>query len=314
MIRIAGIDIGGTQTRCAIARKDHPQEISYRISVPTPQEGPDAVLDMVADLIHDGLASTDKLSAVGCVAPGMTDTRTGKIIKAANVNGWINVSLRELLEKKIGASAVIENDVNAAVLAEATLQSYSSQSPFVYMTVSTGIAAGILIDGKILNGANYCAGEVGWMIPDPKLLGQTWQPGGCTERHAGGRGLATQWAHIKGGIPDSNRAIEVFDAADNGNNAAKKLICTAVNYITQAAVGITCVLDPKVIVLGGSIGRARPEIIELIRQELANAVPYPPSVTLSSLGDDAPLLGSLVLADSLGEIETGSPGDSSCGL
>ncbi|MCY4158148.1 MAG: ROK family protein [Bacteroidetes bacterium] len=299
MALIAGIDIGGTQTRCAIARKGYSQEITYRVSAPTPQEGPDAVLDLVADLVRDGLAPTDRLAAVGCVAPGMTNVQAGVILKAANVNGWIQVPLREKLEKKLEIPAIIENDVNAAVLAEAAVRKFSSNAPFVYMTISTGIAAGIIVGGKIVNGANYCAGEVGWMIPDPELLGRKWQPGGCTERHAGGRGLATQWARIQGGSPDSKRAIEVFDAADRGNEAAQKLIQTASKYLAQTAVGLACVLDPELIVLGGSIGRARPEIIELMRQELTNAVPYPPALDSSLLEDDAPLVGSLLLADSL---------------
>ena len=301
MTWIAGIDIGGTRTRCAIAKKGHPEEITHRISVPTPQEGPDAVLDLAVKLIHKGLAPDERLCAVGCVAPGMTNTKTGTLLKAANLTGWVEVPLRKALEEKIGVPTVVENDVNAAVLAEAKIGMPPTDLPVVYMTVSTGIAAGILIDGKILRGANYSAGELGKMVPDPEYLGQVWQPGGCTERHAGGSGLAAQWARIQGGPPDSKRAVEVFSAADAGDPTAQELIRTATNYIVQAAVGIACVIDPKVIILGGSIGLARPEIIEHMRQELTNAIPYPPPVVLSFLGDDAPLLGSLVLADFLAE-------------
>ena len=308
-MRIVGVDIGGTQTRCAIAKKDQPQEICWRISRPTPQEGPDSVLDMVISLIREGLDPNDRLCTIGCVAPGMTDTQNGIILEASNLNGWIDVPLRTALEQRIGIPTVVENDVNAAVLAEATLSFSSRKSPVVYMTVSTGIAAGILIDGKILHGANYSAGEIGGMIPSPEYLGQVWQPGGCTELHAGGTGLAAQWARTQGGPPDSKRAVEVFNAADVGNPTAKKLIRTATNYITQAAVALSCVIDPEVIILGGSIGRARSEIIEHMRQELANSVPYPPSVVLSFLEDDAPLLGALVLADFLaGTLTEGSSG------
>ena len=299
MTLIAGIDIGGTQTRCALAHKGSPQEICYRASTATPQQGPEAVLDVAVDLIRDGLKSGDQLSAVGCVAPGMTDPEAGIVLEAANLNGWVNVPLRFTLESKIGTPTVIENDVNAAAVAEAALSTSPVGSPMVYMTVSTGIATGILIDGKVLRGANHSAGEIGKMIPSQEHLGQSWQPGGCLERLAGGVGLAAQWARIQSGPSDSTRTVEVYQAADAGNAEAKELVTTATNYIAQSAVGLASVLDPTIIILSGSIGLARPEIIKQIRQELANAIPYPPRVRLSALGGDAPLLGSLVLADFL---------------
>lgn len=299
MTLIAGIDIGGTRTRCAVAHKGNPQEICYRASAATPQQGPEAVLDVAVGLIRDGLEGDDQLSAVGCVAPGMTDPEAGIVLEAANLNGWINVPLRFILESKIGTPTVIENDVNAAAVAEAALSTSPIGSPMVYMTVSTGIATGILIDGKVLRGANHSAGEIGKMIPSPEYLGQSWQPGGCLECLAGGVGLATQWARIQSGPSDSTRTVEVYQAADAGNAEAKELVTTATNYIAQSTVGLASVLDPAIIILSGSIGLARPEIIKQMRQELANAIPYPPCVRLSALGGDAPLLGSLVLADFL---------------
>ena len=310
MAFIAGIDIGGTQTRCAIAKKDHPLQICSRIAIPTPQDGPDPVLDAITELLLGQLKPEDTLLSVGCVAPGMVDFQNGSILRAANLNGWVDIPLRNMLESKIGVPAIVENDVNAASIAEARFTTDSTSSPIVYMTVSTGIAAGILIDNKILRGANFCAGEIGGMIPSPKFLGKSWQPGGCTERHASGIGLATQWAQIRGGSLSSSRAIEVFEAADEGDVEAENLIATAVNYITQAAVGIACVIDPAIIILGGGIGQAKPEIVQHIRQELENSVPYPPTVELSRLEDDAPLLGSLLLADSLADSLSGSLSDS----
>ncbi len=299
MTLIAGIDIGGTQTRCALAHKGRPQEIFYRASAPTPQQGHESVLDVALGLIHDGLDRGAQLSSVGCVAPGMTDPESGIVLEAANLNGWVNVPLKSALESKIGVPIAIENDVNAAAIAEEALSTNQLGSPMVYMTVSTGIATGILIDGKILRGANFSAGEIGKMIPSPEFLGQAWKPGGCLERLAGGIGLATQWAKLQSGPSDSVRTIELYQAADAGNAKAKELVTLATNYIAQSAVGVASVLDPAIIILSGSIGLARPEIIECIRQELTNSILYPPDVRLSDLGGDAPLLGSLVLADFL---------------
>ncbi len=299
MTLIAGIDIGGTQTRCAIAEKNRPQEISFRTSFPTPQQGPESVLDHAVGLILNELGMQNSLSSIGCVAPGMVNTHSGVVLRAANLKGWVDIPLRNMLEKRTGALTAIENDVNAAAIAEGAQSVTSDENPIVYMTISTGIAAGILVNGEVLRGKNFCAGEIGGMVPSPKFLGQLWQPGGCTELHASGAGIASQWARIEGGSDESDRAAEVFEAADEGNEKAEKLIHDATNYIIQAAVGLACVLDPAVIILGGSIGLARSEILHRICQELKNCVPIPPEVRISQLGDDAPLLGSLILADSI---------------
>jgi len=314
MAFIAGIDIGGTRTRCALARRDKPHEITRKASVATPQQGPGAVLDLVEYIIRDKLAVEEPLCGIGCVAPGMTDTQSGVVLEAANLNNWVNVPLVAELEKRFQAPAAIENDVNAAAIAEARLSVSTEMSPVVYVTVSTGVAAGIVINGKILQGANYSAGEIGSIIPSPKYLDHDWQPNGCLEQLAGGIGLAAQWANIQGTAASTTSALELFQAADAGDAKAAALVDKATDYLAQAIVALVCVLDPEIVILGGSIGLARPEIAERVRQTLAKSVPHVPSVLPSCLGDDAPLLGSLILAESCSSDSfSGSAGSSSSG-
>ena len=311
MAFIAGIDIGGTQTRCALARRSKPREIYRKTSVATPQQGPDAVLDLVEDIIRDKLEVEEPLCGVGCVAPGMTNTQSGVVLEATNLNNWINVPLVAELEGRFEAPAAVENDVNAAALAETRLSVSTEISPVAYVTLSTGVAVGIVVDGKILQGANYSAGEIGNMIPSPEYLGQDWQPGGCLEQLAGGIGLAAQWAKIQDIPLDTTSALEVFQAADAGDVKAAALINKATDYLAQAIVALVSVLDPAIVILGGSIGLGRPEIAERVRQTLAKSVPHVPSVLPSRLGDDAPLLGSLILADSCSGASFSGSADSS---
>ena len=314
MAFLAGIDIGGTRTRCALARSGKPHEICRKTSVATPQQGPDAVLDIVEDIIRDKLGVEEPLCAVGCVAPGMTDTQSGVVLEAVNLGNWINIPLVAELERRFQAPVAVENDVNAAALAEARLSVSAEMSPVVYVTLSTGVAAGIVIDGKILRGANYCAGEIGNMIPSPEYLDQDWQPGGCLEQLAGGIGLAAQWAKIQGTLSSTTSALEVFQAADAGDAKAVALINKATDYLAQAILALVCVLDPEIVILGGSIGLARPEIAERVRQTLAKSVSHVPDVLPSCLGEDAPLLGSLILAESCtGSSLSGSTVSSSSG-
>ncbi|MDE2828465.1 MAG: ROK family protein, partial [Bacteroidota bacterium] len=174
------------------------------------------------------------LCGIGCVAPGMTDTQSGVVLEAANLDNWINVPLVAELEGRFQAPVAIENDVNAAAIAEARLSVPTEMSPVVYVTLSTGVAAGIVIDGKILRGANYCAGEIGNMIPSPEFIGPDWRPSGCLEQLAGGIGLAAQWAKIQGTLASTTSALEVFQAADAGNVKAAALINKATDYMAQA--------------------------------------------------------------------------------
>ena len=295
---IAGIDIGGTRTRCALARRNKPHEITRKALVATPQQGPDAVLDLVEDIIRDKLGIEEPLCGIGCVAPGMTDTQSGVVLEAANLSNWINVPLVAELERRFRAPVAVANDVNAAAIAEARLSVSTEMSPVVYVTLSTGVAAGIVIDGKILQGANYCAGEIGSIIPSPEYLDQDWQPNGCLEQLAGGIGLAAQWAKIQGTPSNTTSALDLFQAVDAGDAMAVALINKATDYLAQAIIALVCILDPEIVIVGGSIGLARPEISERVRQTLARSVPHVPSVLPSCLGDDAPLLGSLMLAES----------------
>ena len=314
MAFIAGIDIGGTRTRCALAFRGKPHEIYRKASAATPQQGPDAVLELVEDIIRDKLGVEESLCGIGCVAPGMTDTQSGVVLEAANLNNWINVPLVAELERRFQVPVAIENDVNAAAVAETQLSVSAEASPVVYVTLSTGVAAGMVIDGKILRGANYCAGEIGNMIPSPEYLDQDWQPGGCLEQLAGGIGLAAQWANIQDTHSSTSSALDVFQAADAGDVKAAALINKATDYLAQAIVALVSVLDPEIVIVGGSIGLARPEISERVRQTLARSVPHVPSVLPSCLGDDAPLLGSLILAESCPDDSfSGSAASSSSG-
>lgn len=297
---IIGIDIGGTNTRCALARKDRPDHILQHRSLPTPRGSLAQFLDAIGDCIGDCMAAEgirdDSLQAIGCCVCGITDNGRGLVVDAHNIEGWTDVPIGQLLGDRFDAYAVVENDVNAAALAESQLGGGRACHSVVFLTISTGVAAGIVIGGELLRGAHHAAGELGFFLPDPRLIDQDWKPSGCLETTSAGVGLAQAWAALRGGSSQPDRAVEVFVAAQDGHRDAQRLITRAADYLAQAAVAIGNLIDPDCIVLGGSIAQHQPVILDRMREVTARTLPFPPDIVHATLSDNAPLVGMLLLA------------------
>jgi predicted NBD/HSP70 family sugar kinase len=190
----------------------------------------------------------------------------------------------------------VENDVNAAAIGELKFGAGRGHQSMIYLTISTGVAAGIIIDGKLLRGARHCAGEIGFMLGEPDHIGREWGINGCLELTAAGIGIAHQWESLKG-VTDVS-AIDVFRAAHAGDVEALRIVSRAGDYLSLASVSLCTVIDPEVLVLGGSIVRNEAMIFRRIESVVNTTLPFPPRVMLAELGGDSPLIGALALAQS----------------
>lgn len=298
---LLGVDVGGTNVRCAVAALDRPGLPLVHRSAPTPEvEGPAPLLDFIETLADVCLAEVGQprsaLAGVGCAVPGILDAGAGVVHAVANLRGWDDVPLAGLLRDRFDVPAAIENDVNAAALGEYRFGAGAGYRSLVYMTVSTGVAAGIVLDGQLWRGHHHAAGELAYLLPDPAHIGQDWEGIGCLELTSAGVGLARAWAAQNGGSPSPGRAVEVFDAARRGHAGAMALVRRAQDYLAQATVALATVLDPEVIVLGGSIVTHQAQVFDRIRSVVATTLPFPPEIRHASLGGDAPILGALSLA------------------
>ena len=298
---IAGVDIGGTNTRIAIALRDDPRRIIARDSFRTPvREGPESTIALITEKIdqarrHAGI-DVDRLQGVGCTIPGVTDTKAGMALFVSNLVGWDNYPLANKLSEAIGVPAVVENDVNAAAYGEYTLGSGVGCHSIVYLTISTGIAAGIVIEGQLIRGFNHGAGELGYFIPDPKHIGKDWSPSGCLEMTSAGIGLAGRWAKKQNVPIEQVTAVDVFKAAQTGDRVAKSIVDEAADYIAQVTIAICTIVDPERLILGGSVAQYQSIIPERIQHVLSVTVPYVPDIRLSAFEGDVPLIGALALA------------------
>ena len=274
-----GLDIGGTKTHGVVLDEDGSILAQVRKST---RPGADGVVD-TAERVFEALGKETggRLTCpVGVGVPGLVDVERGMLRHAVNldVNGD-DLPLRDLLAERLAVPVVLENDVNAAALAARALV---EADDVVYLSVGTGLAAGLVIDGRLRRGEHGAAGEIGHLPVDPAGVpcgcGQT----GCLETIASGRALARAWP-----TPDGPPAAALFAAAAGGDARAvdvRDRFCWGVASAVRA-LGLT--IDPQRIVLGGGVAEVgEPLRVEVVRQ-------------LRALGEGSEFLASLGLADRL---------------
>ena len=309
---IVGVDLGGTQIRAALA--DAQGEIIQQVSRPTmADEGLEAVLERIKESIRQVLpADIGQVSAVGVAAPGPLNPRRGIVREAPNLPGWKNVPLKELMEAEFGLPVVVGNDANLAALAEQRFGAGQGVADLIYITVSTGIGGGVIVDNRLLLGAQGLAGEVGHQTIEAH--GPRCKCGniGCLEALAAGPAIArrarelirdgagTAITDLVGGDLDKITAKVVNQAAQAGDPIAIEIFHQAGFYIGVGIVNLLHIFNPSLIVIGGSVTKAGNLLFEPIRatvRQRAMASHYWENTPIvpATLGDDVALLGAVAL-------------------
>jgi len=296
---VAGIDIGATKTRLAVADL-RGERLSHDV-IPTPSDvGPPELLSRMATgvrtLMREAGVPPERLLAVGAGAPGAVDRDRGTVVALApNLKGWSNVPMAAILKKALGAPVVVENDVNLAVLGERWRGAARGHDTCAFITVGTGIGAGIVLEGELHRGHHFQAGEIALMCMGPQYINTNFGSRGCLETLAGLKALAALWPRAS--RADSDRWLaEMFDAAEGGDQRARNAIEGAATLIGIAAANLSLVLDPSLIVLGGAVATQRNAFVQQVKRTVGRIVPTPPEIVVSALGKEAPLWGSLLVA------------------
>src|SRR4030088_2199248 len=282
---LAGIDLGGTQVRVALARSDG--NLIASVKTKTPQLGsPQAMVDWAAAEI-DRHRGREKVRSITIAAPGPIDLKRGVLVNPPNLP-WKNVPLAAMLARAPGAKVHLANDADMAGLGEFHHGAGRGTRNMVFITWSTGVGGGLIIDGKLHRGAHGTAGEVGHMIIDPNgPLDQCGQRG-CLEAFIGGANLARETGHT---------AAELFAAAANGNKHARMVVERASRYMGMALISLTNVVDPEMFVIGGGISRSwsmiEPTIMETLRSSPFIKPARRPRLRRTPRGDRAGQIGAV---------------------
>lgn len=307
---VVGLDLGGTQIRTVLA--DSNGKVYARQNALTlAHEGPTAVLSRIEAAI--AAVMPDKpVAAIGVGAPGPTDPYLGIVLMGPNLPGWRNVNLRELLRTRFQTPVFVGNDANVAGLAEHRYGAGKGVNHMVYITVSTGIGTGVIIDNRMLLGRQGLAAELGHMTIDASADGSGTI--GTLEGLASGPNLAKR-AQVALAAGAESSVLQLADgqltavtprllneAAHAGDRFAIEHFESTARYLGIGITNILHIFNPDRIVMGGSVWTHAQELMlepiwETIRQR-AQSPEYWQGLTIVSaaLGDDVGLLGAVALA------------------
>ena len=305
------IDLGGTETRAGLV--DDEGRIIASAQAPTPATaGPDAVIAVMARLAETVRAAAPGHVPVGLGvgAPGPLDSEAGIAIAPPTLAGWHDVPLARLLAEKTGLEVRIENDANAAALGEWRFGAGAGTQSMVFMTVSTGIGGGVIVDGRLLRGRRGLAGEIGHMTIAEGTERCACGALGCWEALASGTALGRDAERLAaaGKAPALRllagtgevTARHVGEAARAGDAAALGLLAHEAHWLGVGMVNLLHLYSPEVIVLGGGVSQLLDimggDIERTIRERAMSAYRDTPFVP-ARLGGHAGLVGaaSLVL-------------------
>lgn len=301
---VIAIDIGGSNLRVAIA--DITGSVLAKWTASTKStSSPEMVVKQVRSGVNQLLQQTkvrrSSLLAAAAGAPGVTNRTAGIVFATSYLKGWRDVPLARLLEAELNIPAVVENDVKAAAIGENWIGAARGVRDFVFLAIGTGIAAGIFVNGQLVHGPNWVAGEVGYMLvpgaPDgPAKLGAP----GSLEGTIGGEGIRQQWLascdHKSARNGQDLTATGIFYHALAGNLHARNVLERTARILAYAVYNISSVLNSSLFVLGGGVGTNGLLITATRRILEPYTQPARPKLITSSLGEDAQLIGAVRLA------------------
>ena len=311
---VIAVDLGGTSIRTALVRGG---TIHGRVRRETPAaEGPERVIAAIAGEVERVLRAEGVHPRMGggegtvlaVASPGPLNAALGIVYRAPNLLGWHDVPLGALLEERTGLPVSLLKDANAAALAEHRMGAGRGAGTMIYVTLSTGIGGGLILNGELFEGPDGTAGEIGHMTIDE--YGPICNCGnrGCVETKASGTAIARRAAaliasgtlHVEGTRAPS--AAQVIAAAQAGNAEAAALLGEAGRSVGLALVGVIHLFNPEVIVLGGGLIHAGALLLAPIQAAIdRHAISAPRRrvrLALAALGDDAGLWGAAIHASS----------------
>jgi glucokinase len=306
-----GFDLGGTKMLGAVFNDDL-QQLARERKKTKAHEGLEAGIGRMKKLIHDILfkaeLTPDAIGGIGVGVPGPLDLNEGIVREAPNL-GWKDVPLRELLETEFGCPVVVTNDVDVGVYGEYRAGGARGARCVVGIFPGTGIGGGCVYEGEILRGKAMSCMEIGHVpvIPDGPPCGCGLS--GCLETVASRltvsafaaaaafRGQAP-FLHKKTDTKLSDiRSSTLAAAVKAGDEAVERILRSAADYIGRAAATIIHLIAPDVIILGGGLVEAMPELIcmwvdESARRHVLRSMQDTFEITIAMLGDDAAITGA----------------------
>ncbi len=317
-IPLLAIDLGGSKIVTALVSPEG-KIIAREHTLTLAEEGAEAVirrmLATIDHVIEQANLSRSLFSTIAVAAAGAIDSKKGIVTASPNLPGWYNIPLKRIVKKETGLETFLINDANAAALGEYYFGAGRGVNNLIYITVSTGIGGGIIIDGKLHVGASGSAGEIGHTTVD--INGPRCNCGniGCLEVLASGKAVAreaqrliaqgskTIMLKLAEGEPQNITAQTVSAAAKKGDALALAIISKAATYLGVGMVNLVNTFNPEMIIVGGGMSQMGDMLLEPARQVVAERAFQLPAqrvrIVPSQLGEDAGVIGAAAFVQKL---------------
>ncbi|GIP22873.1 ROK family protein [Paenibacillus sp. J22TS3] len=305
---VVGIDLGGTKIAAALFNADGEilnRERMETAGLCTAKE----VVQRMEDMIHS-VSKGYPISGVGLASPGMVNSRDGIVLQGTNLPEWSNVPLKQWVGEALGVDVEVVNDANAAAWGEYIRGAGAGSGNMVYVTFSTGIGAGIVLDGKLLLGANSFAGELGHNIVEPDGPACICGNNGCWEMYASGTAIREAALELMESRPSMIRELaeasgeavsarHVFEAHKQADPVAIQVVDRTVHYMALGLANAIHTFNPDRIVIGGGVSKAGDQLFPALRAEtdklVMKAYRGTYEIVPAGLRDDVGLIGAAAL-------------------
>lgn len=306
-----GIDLGGTNIAAGVVTREH--EILCKASVPTglprsPESLADAIRDLAMGLLKEHHIAFSQIEGLGIGIPGTVNKATG-MIEYANNFGFDNVPFISMLQERFPCPVMAENDAKAAAWAEYLAGAGASCRSMIAMTLGTGVGGGIIMDGRIWDGCNSAAGEIGHMVVERGGRPCTCGRKGCLEAYASATALVQSAREAAKENPDSMlvklcggdlsklNGRMFFAAAEAKDPGASAVMDTFIQYLAEGVANLINILQPELLCIGGGLSGAGDLLLLPLKEAVAPMIHSKNSkvntcITLAQLGNDAGIIGA----------------------
>ncbi|WP_213804183.1 ROK family protein [Granulicella sp. dw_53] len=300
---LAGVDVTADSIRILLTDLNGTLIEEQHEPLPKDARTPNAVIEVLRASLRTIMQRHSlpwkKLLAVTVGVAGITNVRDGIVISVSDANTWRDVPFRDMLKQHLPCSIFIENDTNLAAIGEHFRGIAQSEDSFIFVSVGLGVGAGIFLNGRIVHGASWSAGEIGYLhIPNVSSVQPLLYEFGRLEQVLGGPGILRSWNAVSnksGAAVKARKASNVLDLALEGNAAAQKLVLQRARLLKDVVLNLSLTLNPGLFVFGGDLGAhaalLEPTVEMLHKSEVAVARVLP-----SSLGSSAVVWGAVAVA------------------
>lgn len=309
-----GIDLGGTNIKAGVVNGDYEivASASVKTNLPRPAEG---IVDGICEAVDIALKSAGvelkDINSVGIGTPGSADRVTGEVLYSNNL-GFRNTHLGGMLKERLGKEIYVENDANAAAFGEYLAGGGKGYENVVVITLGTGVGGGVIIDGKIYTGFNFCGAELGHTVIEYNGRACTCGRKGCFEAYSSATALIAStkkameehkesklWT-MAGGSLEVVDGKTAFDGMRAGDETAVDVVKEYIEYLGCGLTNMVNIFQPQILLIGGGICKEGENLTKPLREIIARDSycideKLLPKLDICRLGNDAGIIGAAFL-------------------